>query len=217
MKIYTKTGDQGTTSLYGGTRIDKDTVFLDVLGESDELSSRIGYLCALLESPHREPTCTCSIRPICWHARLLCDLFSMLRSIQGDLQDINTIIAGTSSAKKLPTFPDSKVTELEDLIDALEEQNSKLTKFILPGVTQIDAQAHLCRTQSRKVERYIYRLHHSTGTLGTFRGLMEGGLNLNEVRVIPSILRYSNRLSDFFFVVARWLCVHISGERDIYK
>ena len=217
MKIYTKTGDQGTTSLYGGTRIDKDTIFFDVLGESDELSSRIGYLCALLENPRREPPCTCSTKPICWHGRLQCDILSMLRSIQGNLQDINAIIASTSSSKELPSFPDSKVAELEELIDALEAQNSKLTKFILPGVTQIDAQAHLCRTQSRKVERYIYRLHNSTDILGTFRGLMEGGLELAAVRVEPPVLKYVNRLSDFFFVTARWLCVHISGRSDAYK
>ena len=82
---------------------------------------------------------------------------------------------------------------------------------------QMDAQAHLCRTQSRKVERYIYRLHHSTETLGTFRGLMEGGLDLSGVRITPSILKYMNRLSDFFFVAARWLCCHFGDRKDVCK
>ena len=129
MKIYTKTGDQGTTSLYGGVRIDKDTIFFDVLGESDELSSRIGYLCALMDNPRPKPICICSTKPICWHARVQCDIMVMLREIQGNLQDINTIISGVVSEKTLSAFPDSKVTDLEDLIDVVDNQNSKLTKL----------------------------------------------------------------------------------------
>jgi|TARA_B100001059_G_C17838497_1_gene590106 cob(I)alamin adenosyltransferase len=217
MKIYTKTGDQGTTSLYGGGRIHKDTIVFDVLGENDELSSRIGYLCALLENPRREPICDCASKPVCWHARHQCDILSMLRSIQGNLQDINAIIAGTFSTKKLPCFPDSNITEIEKLIDSLEGENTKLTKFILPGVTQIDSQAHMCRTQARKAERYIYRLHHSTEKIGNLKGRKKAILELGSVHIQPSILKYSNRLSDFFFVVARWLCRYISGKKDVYK
>ena len=210
MKIYTKTGDRGTTSLYGGIRIDKDSIFFDILGESDELSSRIGCLCALMDNPRREPICTCFTKPICCHDRLQSDLILMFRDIQGSLQDINSIIAGLSSSKTLPSFPQTKVTEIEALIDSVENQNSKLTKFILPGVTEIDAQTHMCRTQSRKVERYIYRLHHSTDTL-------DGRIDLPPIRITPSILKYMNRLSDFFFVTARWICAYISGRRDAYK
>ena len=215
MKIYTKTGDKGTTSLYGGTRIDKNTLLLDILGENDELSSRVGYLCALLEKTLSEPADT--TKSLCGCLRFQSDIFLLLRSIQGNLQDINSIIAGTFSTKKLPSFLDSNVTDLEKFIDTLEDQNTRLTKFILPGVTQIDAQAHMCRTQSRKVERYIYRLHNSTETIASFSGLMEGDLDLAEISVDSSILKYSNRLSDFFFVLARWLCVYISGKRDVYK
>ena len=217
MKIYTKTGDQGTTSLYGGNRINKDNLLLDILGENDELSSRIGYLCALLKNRHREPSCTCPTKPTCCHLCLHVDIFSMLRSIQGDIQDINSIIASSLSTKKFPSFPDSKVTDLEEFIDAMEEQNTKLTKFILPGVTEIDAQAHMCRTQSRKVERYIYRLHHYSEILEASSELNEEGINLAEVSIAPSILKYSNRLSDFFFVTARWLCAYISNKSDVYK
>ncbi len=216
MKIYTKTGDKGTTSLYGGTRIDKDTIIFDVLGESDELSSRIGYLCALLSNPLREPACSCPTKPICCHGRLQCELINMFRHIQSNLQDINSIIAGINSSKPLPKFPHVDVIKLEKLIDSLDAQNSKLTKFILPGVTRIDAQAHLCRTQSRKLERYIYRLHHSRGTIETFKGT-NIFIELSSIHISSEILQYVNRLSDFFFVVARWLCANISGKKDAYK
>jgi cob(I)alamin adenosyltransferase len=63
----------------------------------------------------------------------------MLRDIQGSLQDINAIITGSTSVKTLPSFPYSKATELEKLIYDAYNQNPGLTKFILPGSTQIDA------------------------------------------------------------------------------
>mgnify|MGYP003335593693 CR=1 FL=1 len=217
MKIYTKTGDSGTTSLYGGERLSKDSIFFDVLGENDELTSRIGYLCALI---NQVQPCTESPVILELHARLIL----ILRDIQGNLQDINAIIAGASvltegksKAKRLPKFTEDKVEHLEEFIDCIESYNPKLTKFILPGVTPIDAVSHMCRTQARKVERYIYRLHHATDVLYDHREGTRQSLDLNTIQILPTILSYNNRLSDFFFVVARWLCSHISGKEDVYK
>ena len=169
MKIYTKTGDKGHTSFYDGTRALKCVINFDVVGEVDELSSRIGMLCALVSDE---------------------DICIILRGIQATLQDINSHIATGDKLKySLPKLESSIVTNLETAIDAMEKVNPKLTKFILPGVMQTDAQAHLCRTQTRKVERRIIELYDS-----------------HENMVPDIVLQYVNRLSDFFFVLARWLC-----------
>ena len=217
MKIYTKTGDNGTTSLYGGERLSKDSIFFDVLGENDELTSRIGCLCASINEvkPYIDSPIILELRE---------RLILILREIQGNLQDINAIIAGASvllegksKSKRLPTFTQDNVTNLEQFIDCLEEYNTKLTKFILPGVTSIDANAHMCRTQARKVERYIYRIDHCRDVLYDCRRGEQKSIDLNAIKIAPNILKYTNRLSDFFFVIARWLCANVSGKEDVYK
>lgn len=169
MKIYTKTGDKGETSFYDGSRAMKSNINFEVIGEIDELSSRVGMLCALIDKHH----------------------FTFnLRKFQATLQDINSHIATINKTKyKLPELEPIIVTELENAIDEMEKVNPKLTKFILPGVTQTDAFAHMCRTQTRKVERMII------------------GLQIEQPDIVPEIvLQYINRLSDFFFVFARWIC-----------
>lgn len=169
MKIYTKTGDKGQTSFYDGSRALKSTINFDVVGEVDELSSRIGMMCALIEGEY---------------------FTASLRQIQSILQDVNSHIATVDKTKyKLPEIASTTVTDLEVAIDVMEKTNPKLTKFILPGVMQTDAQAHLCRTQTRKVERAIIKLCSE------------------QPNIVPDIvIQYINRLSDFFFVFARWLC-----------
>ena len=175
MKIYTKTGDAGNTSLYDGSRAPKFSVVFQVLGEIDELNSRIGLLCT-----HMPDT-------------------DMLRKIQRTLQDFNSHIATIDKTnKKLPDLPESLVLELENMIDEMEKVCPKLTKFILPGVTTPDALSHLCRTQARKAERYIVDMHFS-----------------HKVEIPEIIMKYMNRLSDFFFVFSRWICVK-SGNTDYF-
>ncbi len=164
-KVYTKTGDKGTTSLYNGTRMGKDAVFFNVLGENDELSSRIGMLYSIV-TPNQD-----------------IDGFNIkevLRSIQSLLQDINSNIA-----KAVCTIPESSISDLEGYIDIMAARMPPLTKFILPGHYMCDSQAHLCRTQVRKAERYLWTMNVSVG-------------------VDSVICRYMNRLSDFFFMLARW-------------
>jgi cob(I)alamin adenosyltransferase len=175
MKIYTKTGDGGQTSLYDGSRALKSSISFQVLGEIDELSARIGLLCSHLPET------------------------LILRKIQRTLQDFNSHIATIDKKnKKLPDLSEDLVTELEKSIDEMEKTNTKLTKFILPGVTESDAIAHLCRTQARKVERYLIELKNQ---------------NVTDIPTI--IFPYMNRVSDFFFVFARWIC-HTSGKQDCF-
>lgn len=172
MKIYTKTGDKGKTSLYDGSRVSKTHQILQTVGEIDELTSRIGFMISLDENDVH---------------------ISELRDIQRNLQDINSHIATVEKKnRKLPNLGKllDNTASLETRIDCMERHLPKLTKFILPGVTPMDAQSHLCRTQTRKVERF---------------------LNEEEIMTILGensqlVLSYINRLSDFFFVLARFTC-----------
>ena len=185
MKVYTKTGDKGITSLYDGNKVYKNSIIFQTIGEIDELSSRIGFLCSTISDEER------------YLSKKL-----LLRKIQGMLQEINSNIATINPNRKgkLQEFEESNVVELESVIDDMEIVNPKLTKFILPGVTLSDSSCHLCRTQTRKVERMLWKLSNTSHIITTKKQLSIDNL------LQPSIYRYVNRLSDFFFVFARWLC-----------
>ena len=202
MKVYTKTGYKGTTSLYDGSRKSKTDMHFEVLGSMDELSSRIGMLVALTTNQE----------------------IPLLRKIQRTLQDFNSHIATINKARrKLPMLDLNIVTELEEAIDKMEKENPKLTKFIIPGVNQDDAQAQLCRTQVRTTERSLLRL------LEEYKSREENLRQINQKResddtllieittfTVPKVsLCYMNRLSDYFFVLARWLCT-IKGDQDYF-
>jgi len=199
MKVYTKTGDGGTTSLYDGNKTSKKEIIFDVLGELDELSSRVGLLIS---------------QNIFDNFRNISDF---LRSVQIKIQDINTIIATPqNNSRKIPEIEEIDISRIEKLIDELDNQLPPLTKFILPGVTPQDAQSHLCRTQTRKVERYLWKLHYTTQQINVYRGKKSGILNLSEIHLAENIMKYINRLSDFFFVLARWLCM-IQYKNEVFK
>ena len=168
-KVYTKTGDTGTSALYNGTRMGKDSVFFDILGSNDELTSRIGVVYAMMvENDNKISNMS---------------MPTILRNIQSTIQNINSNIA-----KAKVTISDKDVETLESHIDAMTAQLPPLTKFILPGEHVLDAHIHLCRTQARKAERDIWTMNGSVG-------------------VDPIICRYMNRLSDFFFTLARWTMI----------
>ena len=191
MKIYTKTGDEGTTSLYDGSRINKHDIIFDVLGENDELNARVGKLWCLIEE-----------KLFNYDDNLFVEY---IRNIQSCIEIINSNIANpelkeennNKKRKSCTQITDEMIKSLETKIDDMEKYLPKLTKFILPGVTIADCQSHLCRTQSRKCERMI--------------------CNLNQTYILDkNILIYMNRLSDFFFVLSRFIC-NILGYTDFFK
>ena len=196
MKIYTKTGDGGMSYLYDGSRINKDDIIFDILGENDELNARVGKLWAVIKDKfdNKEE----------YH-----ELLEDIRNIQSSIEIINSNIAtpsfvdvdGIKKKKKVCQFiTEDMIKYLEINIDEMEKSIPKLTKFILPGVTIIDAESHLCRTQTRKCERMIWCYLHETNTN-----------NLDK-----NIVIYMNRLSDFFFVLSRYIC-HTLGETDFFR
>ena len=137
LKLYTKTGDQGQTSLYDMRRVDKDEHIFEVLGDIDELSSYIGLLCSQkLEKKEQ----------------------SFLRKIQSKLLDLGSDIATTKNRKNVVELNDDDVKDLEDLIDFYDSRNPKLKEFILPGVELKDSFCQLCRCISRRTERHLWKL-----------------------------------------------------------
>lgn len=138
VRIYTKTGDRGTTSLFGGKRVDKNSLRIRAYGEADELNSLIGVI--LSKKPQDE-------------------IAKKLLRIQGELFVLGADLATPKEVKiKIPRVTKSFVTRLEREIDVWSKALPQLKKFILPGGSNIGAKLHLARTIARRGERSIVDL-----------------------------------------------------------
>lgn len=137
MKIYTRTGDDGTTGLIGGARVRKSDARLDCYGTVDELNAALGWAGVALDA----------------------DLQAAIRQVQDDLFAIGSHLAAPDapSAEKagLPSLDEQLITRLEMQIDAAEAQLPALQNFILPGGTEGAARLHMARTICRRAERLL--------------------------------------------------------------
>lgn len=166
IKIYTKTGDDGTTGLFGGARLPKDHIRIEAYGTVDELNAVIGLLMAGTAEPQ---------------------VNHWLQHIQSRLFTIGSNLASDPDKDMItPDLLEEDVLMIEHAIDQMQEVLPPLRHFILPGGSVAVSSAHLARTVCRRAERRVVTLAH-----------------VSEVE--PRILLYLNRLSDFFFVLARWL------------
>lgn len=139
MKVYTRTGDSGQTSLVGGTRIDKDNACLEAYGTADELNSWLGLLDASQAIPEAA------------HATL--------RSAMHLLFDIGAALATEETSKWQPApFPAAATEALEKAIDDFETTLPRHNRFILPGGNPDAARANIARTVARRCERRIITL-----------------------------------------------------------
>ena len=140
MKIYTKTGDEGKSSLFGGDRISKDDLRLESYGTIDELNSFLGLLISELDESYL--------------------MTATLTKIQHLLFNIGSLLATADEnlLKSLSGLDASDIQQLEDGIDQMETDLKPLTQFILPGGSQASAYAHICRTICRRAERRIVGL-----------------------------------------------------------
>lgn len=139
MKVYTRTGDGGTTSLVGGTRVPKFSPRLEAYGTVDELNSWLGLLNASDALPP--------------------DAHSTLLAVMNNLFNVGSALATEPESKWQPApFPDSATEELEKAIDALEETLPRHNCFILPGGHADAARANIARTVARRAERRILSL-----------------------------------------------------------
>ena len=139
IKIYTKTGDAGETSLLGGERVTKDCITLQVVGEVDELNSKLGEVAAHLWE--EEPA-------------------DFIRTIQRDLFKVGAELASLQTAinSKIEKVGQTEIEVLENNIDAYSEQLPELKNFILPGGNLSAAHLHHARTICRRVERELVSL-----------------------------------------------------------
>lgn len=176
MKIYTKTGDEGETGLFGGQRVSKASDRVEAYGEVDELNSVLGVVRA--SGTFGPP------------------LDALMQTIQSRLFDVGAELANPKGkALGIALVDDEDVLALEDAIDLAESELPALRTFVLPGGTPHSAQLHLARTVCRRAERRVV------------------SLSANDP-VRPDLLRYLNRLSDLFFVLAR-LANHRAGVADV--
>jgi len=138
--IYTKTGDAGTTSLVGGTRVLKCDVRVEAYGTVDELNAHVGLLAEMLRDA--DP-----------------DQYACLKQVQDNLFIIQTLLATEETAHlQLPRLPEGAVADLEHRIDQLQDMLPPLRSFVIPGGNAAAAQGHVARTVCRRAERRIVEL-----------------------------------------------------------
>ena len=182
-KIYTKTGDKGETSLYGGTRVSKAAARVESYGTLDELNAFIGLAKAEISDEK---------------------VLNQLQKIQFDLFTVGSEAATPTDKLFLANgkhrldlmISEKEISELELWMDDLDAELEPLKFFILPSGGKAAATLHVCRTVCRRAERAMVFLNET-----------------EEVR--PELIKYLNRLSDYLFILARYIS-KISGEKEEY-
>lgn len=185
-KVYTRTGDKGSTKLVGGQSVPKDHVRIEAYGTVDELNAVLG----LVRTWNQQSPAA---------AEAVDQIDRILRRVQNDLFNVGADLA-TRPEDRWETMyrvGDADVKQLEDWIDLLNADLGPLTEFILPGGGPVGAFLHQGRTVCRRAERRVLSLMHSEAGVG------EG------------CMRYLNRLSDLLFVMGRW-AAHGLGEPEYF-
>jgi cob(I)alamin adenosyltransferase len=181
MKIYTKTGDKGSTSLIGGTKVSKAHLRIEAYGTVDELNSYIG-LCR----DHITDT----------------DSRAVLLETQDRLFTVGSALACDPEKEtklKIPDLHEEDITQLEKAIDNMHEVLPPMKSFILPGGLIAASHLHVARCVCRRAERQVVRLSEES----------------HEVEII--IQKYLNRLSDYLFVLARYVAFLGKAEEIPWK
>jgi len=190
MQIYTRTGDQGTTKLIGGFEVPKDDPRIQAYGTIDELNSLVGYIASLPELAANFKDELIQIQ------HYLFDCGNDLAT--PTFKEIGKISPRTRNASD-PLYPyvvkKEDIEWLEARIDSYSNIPPEIDYFILPGGTPESAQLHLARSVARRAEREIVAFQ-------------------NQGQVNPFALKFINRLSDYFFALARVVNSQ-AGKEDI--
>jgi cob(I)alamin adenosyltransferase len=165
MRIYTRTGDQGKTSIIGG-RVDKDDIRVEAYGTVDEVNCFVGQAMVELDP------------------EIFADVLADLEKIQHELFDCGGDLANVSERREVK-LQQGSIDYLESRIDEFTAEAPELERFILPGGTKPAASIHIARTVTRRAERLVVKLSKTD-------------------RKPPEIAqKFLNRLSDYFFALAR--------------
>ncbi len=177
-KIYTKTGDKGTTSLIGGTKVPKSHLRIESYGTVDELNSFIGLVSDYLTDAHSK---------------------NILKEIQDRLFTIGSSLACDPDKEpkmKIPDLKEEDITLLENEIDKMNKVLQPMKSFILPGGHVAVSTTHVARCVCRRAERICVNMQQQ------------------DLFVDTLVTKYLNRLSDYLFVLARYIG-HLLGAREI--
>jgi cob(I)alamin adenosyltransferase len=173
MKIYTKTGDKGETSLIGNKRVSKSDLRIIAYGSIDELNSNIGLSISILNLKNRDT---------------FSDLIDLLVKVQNDLFIIGSDLADPAylleNEGDTPRIEENMASYLECVIDKFETELLPINFFILPGGSIESSLLHISRSIARRAETTVTALSKSQ-------------------TINPAIITYLNRLSDMLFVAAR--------------
>ncbi|MAY73463.1 MAG: ATP:cob(I)alamin adenosyltransferase [Phycisphaerae bacterium] len=182
-KIYTRGGDDGTTSLGDGARVSKTSPRVECYGTVDEANAAIGVAAA-----HCDGTDERSV-----------DIARMLVAVQNDLFDVGADLCVPAEAAETPEsrlrVSAAQTERLEREMDRMNESLEPLTSFVLPGGTVLAAALHHARTVSRRGERLAVAL-----------------LSAEPEATNPEVVKYLNRLSDLLFVMARYANAAAGGD-----
>lgn len=177
MKVYTKSGDKGKTSLIGGARVPKYDSRIDAYGTVDEL---ISFTALLSDS--------------IVNGQIKNNLFW----VQDRLMTCASILAtDCDGCKKIPILHESDIERLEKEIDIMEEALEPLKSFILPGGNVVVSYCHICRSICRRTERLTVKL-------------------IENVPFDEKVNKYLNRLSDYFFVLSRFLAKETGAKETAW-
>jgi ATP:cob(I)alamin adenosyltransferase len=199
IKVYTRTGDKGKSSLYNGDRAAKDSAIFAALGDVDELNATIGVareFCAIARKPSDDAS-----ESAAGEASALADVQTKLEEVQSRLMDVGTAIAtppkeGMAESKAaIAAFADSHASDLETWIDSMETELPPLRNFILPSGGMAASHLHVARATCRRAERAVVPLVRE--------GVTQAAVGI-----------YLNRLSDALFVAAR-LAAKREGRAEV--
>lgn len=177
-RVYTKTGDKGTTGLIGGTRVAKDHIRIDAYGTVDELNSFLGLVTDQLGDKKINE----------WILEIQDRLFTIGSTLATD--------PDKAPKMKLPDLHEHDISWLEQQIDFMEETLPPMKSFILPGGHIASSTAHIARCVCRRAERICVHMKNNKEPVG------------------ETVLKYLNRLSDFLFVLSRYI-IHQKGGKEI--
>lgn len=181
LKIYTKTGDLGKTSLLGGTKVPKSHIRIESYGTVDELNSHVGLVSDYISDVHTK---------------------SILKEIQDRLFTIGSSLACDPEKEpimKIPDLKESDINLLEREIDRMNEVLPEMKNFILPGGHVAVSTTHVARCVCRRAERICVNMLE------------------NEMFVELLVIKYLNRLSDYLFVLARYVAHLLKVAETAWK